>query len=110
MTEVAGLGDVILEQIPPLLQYPSNRSFTGRRIFEQLAVRLHTRPLSTCEQTILQSTAGVMGNLSSVREGVVGAWTQRKETVLTRHETILIHINTILKNCSVLESPQTVDM
>lgn len=51
-----------------------------------------------------------MGNLSSVPEGVVGVRVRCKETVLTRHETILIHINTILKNSSIFNSQQTVDM
>ena len=86
------------------------RPLTARTVFEQLAVRLHKRPLSTCELTILQSTAGVMGNLSSVPEGVVGVNGRCEENVLTRHETILIHINTILKSSSVLSSQQTIDM
>lgn len=51
-----------------------------------------------------------MGNLSSVPEGVVGVNGRCEENVLTRHETILIHINTILKSSSVLSSQQTVDM
>ncbi|KAK8808685.1 hypothetical protein WA588_004330 [Blastocystis sp. NMH] len=100
MKEVAGLGDVILEQVPVLIQ----------TIFEQLAIRLHKRLLSTCELTILQSTAGVMGNLSSVPEGVVGVRVRCEETVLTRYETILIHINTILKNGSILNNQQTLDI
>lgn len=86
------------------------RLLIPRTIFEQLAIRLHKRLLSTCELTILQSTAGVMGNLSSVPEGVVGVRVRCEETVLTRYETILIHINTILKNGSILNNQQTLDM
>lgn len=51
-----------------------------------------------------------MGNLSSVPEGVVGVRVRCEETVLTRYETILIHINTILKNGSILTNQQTLDM
>ena len=51
-----------------------------------------------------------MGNLSSVPEGVVGVRVRCEKTVLTRYETILIHINTILKNGSILTNQQTLDM